>query len=143
MKNGAAIIAALIACVAARTGATQSSQTTATSRAAKPAQHVPSRPETVVWGEFPADRPPVLTVRSGETVTIDTLSHQGTTQDADPVAFLTGLSGDAGTAGVAEAYFTRITQTQRASSVTRSFRTPSISGTRAPAVREKAADSTS
>jgi acetamidase/formamidase len=72
---------------AAATGA----QATTGARAAKPAHHVRSRPETVVWGEFPADRPPVLTVRSGEIVAIDTLSHQGTTQDADPVAFLTAL----------------------------------------------------
>lgn len=29
---------------------------------------VPSRPETVVWGWIPIDRPPVLTVQSGQTV---------------------------------------------------------------------------
>jgi acetamidase/formamidase len=50
--------------------------------------HVPSRPETVVWGEIPVNRPAVLTIRSGDTVAIDTLSHQGATQDEDPVAFL-------------------------------------------------------
>lgn len=49
---------------------------------------VPSRPETVVWGEIAIDRPAVLTVRSGDTVTIDTLTHAGTTQDAEPVAYL-------------------------------------------------------
>jgi acetamidase/formamidase len=32
-----------------------------------------------------------LTVRSGETVRIDTLTHAGSTQDEDPVAYLTGL----------------------------------------------------
>ena len=42
----------------------------------------------MVWGEIPIDRPPVLTVRSGDTVTVDTLSHAGATQDEDPVTFL-------------------------------------------------------
>jgi acetamidase/formamidase len=55
-------------------------------------RHVPSRPETVVWGEFPIDRPPVVTVKAGETVIIDTLSHQGATQDQDPIAYL-GIMG--------------------------------------------------
>jgi acetamidase/formamidase len=54
-------------------------------------KHVPSRPETVVWGEFPIDRPPVITVRPGDVVRIDTLSHQGSTQDEDPVAYLASL----------------------------------------------------
>lgn len=59
-------------------------------------RHVPSRPETVVWGEIPVDRPPVITVRSGDTVSIDTLSHQGATQDVDPLTFLGtfGVSAD-------------------------------------------------
>jgi acetamidase/formamidase len=56
-----------------------------------PAHRVASRPETVVWGEFPADRAPVVTIRSGETVAIDTLSHQGATQETDPVEFLAAL----------------------------------------------------
>jgi acetamidase/formamidase len=56
---------------------------------AQPAEHrLPSRPETVVWGEIPVDRAPVLTIRSGDTVAVDTLSHSGATQDEDPVAFL-------------------------------------------------------
>ena len=41
---------------------------------------VPSRPETVTWGWFPTDRAPVLTIQSGDTVHIDTLSHAGATQ---------------------------------------------------------------
>lgn len=49
---------------------------------------VRSTPENVVWGWYPIDRPPVLTVRSGETVRIDTLSHAGTTQDEDPERYL-------------------------------------------------------
>ena len=60
----------------------------AVSIAAAQTTHVPSRPETVVWGEFPIDRPPVATVRSGDVVTIDTISHQGSTQDEEPTAYL-------------------------------------------------------
>lgn len=48
---------------------------------------VPSRPETVTWGSFPVDAKPVLTIRSGQTVRIDTLSQAGATQDEDPGTF--------------------------------------------------------
>ena len=44
--------------------------------------HVRSTPENVTWGEFPADKTPVLIVKSGQTVRIDTLSHAGATQGA-------------------------------------------------------------
>ena len=53
--------------------------------------HVPSRPENLSWGWFPIDKKPVLTIRSGDTVRIDTLTHAGSTQDEEPVAYLTGL----------------------------------------------------
>ncbi|NNC64497.1 MAG: amidase [Gammaproteobacteria bacterium] len=53
--------------------------------------HVQSRPETLSWGWFPIDKAPVLTVQSGATVRIDTLSHHGSTQDEDPVTFLEGF----------------------------------------------------
>lgn len=57
-----------------------------------PADHVlGSRPETVTWGWLPIDAPPAITIRSGETVRIDTLSHHGTTQDEDPMTFLPKL----------------------------------------------------
>ncbi len=55
---------------------------------AEPRHVVRSTPDNVVWGWFPIDRAPVLTVRSGETVRIDTLSHAGTTQAADPERYL-------------------------------------------------------
>src|SRR6188474_1792934 len=60
------------------------------------AQRVPSRPETVIWGEIPIDRPAVVTINSGDTVVIDTLSHQGSTQDVEPVEFLTKLGAAKG-----------------------------------------------
>jgi acetamidase/formamidase len=49
---------------------------------------VPSRPETVVWGWIPIDRPPVATVQQGQTVQIDTLSHHGATQAEAPETLL-------------------------------------------------------
>src|SRR5207245_781659 len=54
--------------------------------------HVPSNSATVVWGYLPAGRPPVLTVRSGQTVKIDTVSHQGLLSGMDPVKFF-GAAG--------------------------------------------------
>ena len=55
---------------------------------AEPDHFVRSTPENVVWGWYPLDRAPVLTVRSGETVRIDTLSHAGTTQAENPETYL-------------------------------------------------------
>jgi len=52
---------------------------------------VPSRPETLSWGWFPVDKPPVLTIASGDTVQIDTLSHAGSTQSDHPVSSLGDL----------------------------------------------------
>ena len=49
---------------------------------------VPSRPETVAWGWFPIDKEPVLRIQSGETVRINTLTHAGATQRAEPVEYL-------------------------------------------------------
>ena len=52
-----------------------------------PSLFVPSRPETVVFGVFPIDRAPVLTVKSGQTVRIDTISQRGTNQQQSPVDY--------------------------------------------------------
>src|SRR5258708_16275312 len=46
-----------------------------------------STPETVIWGYFAADAPPVLRIRSGQTVRIDTVSHSGMNTPDDPVTF--------------------------------------------------------
>jgi len=58
--------------------------------------HLPSTPATVVWGYLPAGRPPVLTIRSGQTVKIDTVSHQGLLSGVDPVKFFgaAGIAAD-------------------------------------------------
>src|SRR5262245_22425155 len=53
----------------------------------RPDHFVPSTPENVVWGGFPIDRPPVLTMQSGETVRIDALSQSGATGTTSPTAF--------------------------------------------------------
>lgn len=52
--------------------------------------YLPSTPETVRWGELPTTRTrPVLTVDTGSTVTIDTVSQEGILEDQgrDPDAF--------------------------------------------------------
>ena len=46
-----------------------------------------STPETVIWGYFSADLPPALTIKSGQTVKIDTVSHQGLMSKDDPTTF--------------------------------------------------------
>jgi len=51
-----------------------------------------STPETVIWGYFSADLPPVLAIKSGQTVKIDTVSHQGLMSKDDPATFF-GAAG--------------------------------------------------
>src|SRR5258706_8693269 len=46
-----------------------------------------STPQTVVWGYISADLPPALTIKSGQTVKIDTVSHQGLLTKDPPVTF--------------------------------------------------------
>jgi len=46
-----------------------------------------STPETVSWGWIAADRAPVLRVTSGQTVRIDTVTHQGINSRDDPVTY--------------------------------------------------------
>lgn len=47
-----------------------------------------STPQNVSWGWIDADRPPVLHVRSGQTVRIDTVSNQGMNSGRDPALYL-------------------------------------------------------
>ena len=75
----------LILRVALATLALSASSPNPSGAAQTPTEHsVGSRPETVSWGWFPLDKPPVLTVASGDTVHIDTLSHAGATQNLHP-----------------------------------------------------------
>jgi acetamidase/formamidase len=57
----------------------------------EPDHFLPSRPETVTWGDFPSERAPVLRMTSGQTVRINTLSHAGATQNDEPVAYLAAM----------------------------------------------------
>src|SRR5712692_7047348 len=62
--------------------------------------HVPSTSDTVVWGYLPAGRAPVLSIRSGQTVRIDTVSHM------DPVKFFgaAGIAPNEALPGASEIY---------------------------------------
>ena len=57
---------------------------------------VESTPQTVIRGHIPAQRPPIVRVRPGQVVTIDTLSHQGMNTKDDPIAFFSrgGIKGE-------------------------------------------------
>jgi acetamidase/formamidase len=46
-----------------------------------------STPDTVLWGYIAANLPPALTIRSGQIVEIEALSHQGLTTGKDPEKF--------------------------------------------------------
>jgi acetamidase/formamidase len=55
--------------------------------------YLPSTPDQVRWGYVPAiGSDPVSRIRSGETVTVDTVSHEGILEDQgrDPVAYFAG-----------------------------------------------------
>lgn len=54
--------------------------------------HLRSLPPNLSWGWIAADREPVLRVKSGQTVRIDTVTHQGINTAKDPVAFF-GAAG--------------------------------------------------
>src|SRR5471032_2616208 len=73
-------VSAVLACVLAVSGC-------ASIQSYKIDTHVPSTPDTVVWGYLPAGRAPVATIRSGQVVRIDTVSHQGLLSGMDPVQF--------------------------------------------------------
>jgi acetamidase/formamidase len=58
----------------------------------KPDVTLGSTPNTVVWGYLSARVPPALRIKSGTTVRIDTMSHQGLLTKDDPVTFF-GAAG--------------------------------------------------
>ncbi len=55
-----------------------------------------STPETVLWGYIAANLPPALTIKSGQIVEIEALSHQGLTTSKDPEKFFAayGIPGN-------------------------------------------------
>ena len=46
-----------------------------------------STPDTVLWGYIAANLTPALTIKSGQVVEIEALSHQGLTTNKDPEKF--------------------------------------------------------
>ncbi|HEY9888422.1 MAG TPA: acetamidase/formamidase family protein [Candidatus Obscuribacterales bacterium] len=58
---------------------------------ARAAIMVESTPENVIWGElFKPDSPPILTVQSGDIITMQTISHEGILPDqGETIEFLT------------------------------------------------------
>jgi acetamidase/formamidase len=55
--------------------------------AAGPDVRIPSTTSTVIRGHIPANLPPIMRVKPGQMVTIDTLSHQGINTVVDPIEF--------------------------------------------------------
>lgn len=63
----------------------------------EPTEHyVKSTPENVIWGElYIAEDEPILTVKSGDIVTVETISHEGILADqGDTVEFFTNAGID-------------------------------------------------
>lgn len=61
--------------------------------------YLPSLPDQIRWGYVPStDAQPTLRIRSGETVTVDAVSHEGILEDQgrDPVAFFASHGVPAG-----------------------------------------------
>jgi acetamidase/formamidase len=57
---------------------------------------IPSTIDNVIRGHIPANLPPIMRVKPGQLVTIDTLSHQGINTGDDPIAFFArgGIKSD-------------------------------------------------
>ena len=76
MKTRTALLSPVLLCLAACGSVPQGAE-----------MHVRSTPETVAWGEIPDGRAPIARIRPGQTVSIDTVSHQGIINNMDPVKF--------------------------------------------------------
>ena len=62
----------------------------AISKSITPDASLKSTPDTVLWGYIAANLPPALTVKPGQIVEIEALSHQGLTTNKDPEKFFAG-----------------------------------------------------
>src|SRR4051812_29084398 len=82
-----ALLGTLLAALLLLNADSASAQQPPPGSAAKPDASLRSRPETVVWGYFSATVAPVLRIKSGQTVKIDTVSHQGLGTKDDPVTY--------------------------------------------------------
>ena len=63
---------------------------TAIQPAVQPDATLKSTPETILWGYIAANLPPALTIKSGQIVEVEALSHQGLTTNKDPEKFFAG-----------------------------------------------------
>src|SRR5262245_65674733 len=79
------LIGCVVACMMAGLASSAGAQTVPPK--ATPDATLRSTPETVIWGYLTADLPPALTSKSGQTVKIDTVSHQGLLTKDDPATF--------------------------------------------------------
>src|SRR5262245_48449910 len=79
------VIRCFVACMIA--GLTWSAGAQTVPPKATPDATLRSTPETVIWGYLTADLPPALTIKSGQTVKSDTVSHQGLIGKDDPGTF--------------------------------------------------------
>src|SRR6185436_18315026 len=76
-------LAALLCAVAGFSLSATAQQKAATG----PEVRVPSTAGNVIRGQIPANLPPIMRVKPGQTVVIDTLSHQGVNTGVGPVEF--------------------------------------------------------
>lgn len=74
---GISLVATLCLGYAASAGAGDAAPAAATTQAPRAPRHwsLPATPENVQWGWYDPKEPPKLTIRSGDTVSIETLSH--------------------------------------------------------------------
>jgi hypothetical protein len=59
-------------------------------RSVAPDAKLLSTPDTILWGYIAANLPPALTIKPGQIVEIEALSHQGLTSNRDPESFFAG-----------------------------------------------------
>ena len=78
----------LLGTVCAQTSAIAQARGAAAGPALQVDVTVPSTPQNLTWGDYPADKTPVARVRSGQVVRIHTITHAGATQNMEPVAFM-------------------------------------------------------
>lgn len=64
--------------------------------AGRPVATLRSTPETVLWGYIAANLAPALTIKPGDVVEVEALSHQGLTTQRDPERFFGGYGIPAG-----------------------------------------------
>jgi acetamidase/formamidase len=79
-----------------------SAQTQLANLRVQPDATLHSTPETVLWGYIAANLPPALTIKSGQIVEIEALSHQGLTTSQNPEKFF-GAHGIAANEVLADA----------------------------------------